>query len=892
MNKPYSFFRLLSLLLAATLLLAPFPTWMAHAQTTDAPAWTEPVNLSNSGLTSLPGIISDQNGVVHVVWNDNTLGAMHSQLVEGTWSQAAAIKVPFNEMAPVFVDGGNYIHAFWIDRTGDTLYHSRVIAANFSAGTWERSRLLARGVKDFKVVYQAENTLHLVYLTVLEDSRNQAGVYYLRSPDAGVRWETAKAIAISRYFRTVDPAFSNVDISATLQDGAPAVYIVWNNPALKRVYLTRSVDAGVSWEAPTEVDGPSEADATSSPYNPIVMASGSDLLMVWQANLQSGFACTQYYQYSRDAGATWSDRARMLTEFVGCAQENTLLKTGEGLTLLQTTIQDEVYLLAWNGEMWSKAYRQNTLASFNDPLTNEPVIFRCRQSHISQGQTLYVVGCNDQGNEDVWVTSRAIGPPESWFPTSTLWDDPLMVVASENEISSVQTVADDRGVFHTLWLQEEKTQEDVIHRAIHYVRFADNTLSQPSRILVSPDKVVEDYAVALDRSRNRLVVVWVTGTTGEIYYSWADISRATSTFEWSKAVVLPVQLPLAKSPNLLITPDGTIYVAYALPVNEDRGIYMLSSLDGGVSWGEPVQIYRVTEPDWQVIDFPKLASSGDDILHLIWQRDRIFGDTSLVGLYYARSTDRGETWSAAQVVSSDLVHGAWQVDSATNGLHRFWLTSQGEQSSFYHDASMDQGANWRLQDNLTGFGEIPGLASPFTDPADRVNFVQVVANSNGNLVINHQREENGRWSIRDSLMLGDASIDQVTSISAQELASGRVILAYTFNQDPPEQDKLPYSLYLVAQNQQSVQSTATAAARLATPKPTSTPVTTLEASQPQETPAPTESLAPPTAPVTLSTSAPPGSGVSIDVATGLVISGGLALLVVAVFFLFNRLRRP
>lgn len=892
MTKPYLLFRLLSLLLAVTLLLAPFSTRMTHAQSSDETAWTEPVNLSNSGLTTLPGLISDQNGIVHVVWNDNTLGAMHSQLVDGAWSQPAAIKVPFSENAPVFVDGGNYIHAFWIDRTGDTLYHSRVVAANFGAGSWERAKVLARGVKDFKAVYQPDNSLHLVYLASLEDSRNQAGVYYLRSTDAGVRFETAKAIYTSRYYRSVDPALANVDISVTLQDGTPAVYVVWNNPALKRVFLSTSLDGGETWAAPTEVDGPSEANATSSPYNPIVTASGSDVLMVWQANLQSGFACSQYYQYSRDGGASWSERTRMLTEFVGCAQENTLLKAGEGLSLLQTIFQDEVYLVAWNGEMWSKAYRQNSLASFNDPLTNEAVVFRCRQSNIRLGETLFMVGCNDQGNEDVWITSRAIGPPESWFPSSTLWDDPVLVVESENAISSVQTVADDRGVYHTLWLQEDKTEQNVLHRAIHYVRFADNSLSQPSRILVSPDRVVEAFTVALDHSRNRLVVVWVTGTTGEIYYSWADISRATSTFEWSKAVALPVQLPLAKSPDVLITPDGTIYVAYAIPVNEERGIYMVSSLDGGVTWEQPAPLYVVTEPDWQVIDYPKIASSGNEILHLIWRRDRIFGDASAVGLYYARSTDRGQTWSAPQVVSNDLVHGAWQVESATNGLHRFWLTLLGQDSSFYHDASMDQGANWRLQDNLTGFGETPGLASPFIDSAGRVNFVQAVENSNGNLVINHQRDNDGRWSIEDSLPLGAASIDQVTSISAQELVSGRLILAYTFSQDQPEQDQLPFSLYLAAQNQQSVQSTATAAARRATPTPVSTPLTTMEPSQPAETSVPTESLAPPTPLPLLSTSAPTGPGVSIDVATGLVISGGLALLVVAVFFLYSRLRRP
>lgn len=894
MTKLYPFFRLLSILLAVTILITPFRTWPAYAQETGETSWEPPVNLSNSGLTTSPGIVSDQNGVVHAVWLDETYGTMYSQLVDGVWSQPVAAKFPFSGFVPYFVNGGDFIHAFWLNTNNNVLSHSRIATERFgSGGTWDRVNALARGVEDFEVAYQADNNLHLAFLTSFEGDNSAAGTYYMRSIDGGGRWEAAKPIYTSRYFRALNPAVTNVDIAATVQDGKQSIYLIWNNPALKRIFLARSSDNGDTWEEPFEVDGPSLANTTNSPYNPMISATDSDILLLWQSNLQSGFACTQYYQWSNDGGATWSERTRMLTEFVGCAQENLLTNINQDLTLLQTTIRDEVYMLAWNGEAWSKVYPQNTLTSFNNPLTNEPVNLSCRQSTVQLGKTLYVVGCNEEGNNDVWVTSRDVGAIDAWFPLNSLWEDTTPVVESDLEISSAQTIVDVHEVLHIFWRQADDIKDDKMFRSIHYARFKDNSLSQPARVLTSPDKMVEDFSVAYDRSRDRLVVVWTSATTGEISFSWADVSRAVSTFEWSKVISLPEVRPLAKSPNLLITPDGTIYVAYAIPVNEERGIYLVSSSDGGVNWEQPLQVYGVTEPDWQAIDFPKMASTGDEILHMVWRRERIFGDTSVVGLYYARSDNRSLTWSPPQVVANEPMHEAWLTDGGGEGVHRFWLTSSGSESAFFHDESIDQGVNWRVQENLTGFGETPGIASPFIDLGGWINFAQVVENSPDNLVINHQRYDDGRWSILDSLGLGDASVVEVTSLSAQSLMDGRLALAYTFNETEPKEGEKAYRIYLALQSEEAAQSTATAAARLATDTPpTAMPQTTLDATEVASTPVPTESVIAPTPLPVLATDTPGGQTLAMDTTTGLALSGGLAVLVVVVFFAYNRIRRP
>jgi hypothetical protein len=171
-------------------------------------------------------------------------------------------------------------------------------------------------------------------------------------------------------------------------------------------------------------------------------------------------------------------------------------------------------------------------------------------------------------------------------------------------------------------------------------------------------------------------------------------------------------------------------------------------------------------------------------------------------------------------------------------------------------------------------------------------------------MINQQRYENGRWSLQGTLDLGEAKEDQVTSLSAQTLPDGRLILAYTFEVLEPAEGEQPYRLYLASQSQQVVKSTATALARtatlsppIATPEPTrksepiATPEPMLQESEPISTLIPTDSSPSPTPRPVFSTAAPQAQGFPMDTTTGLALSGGLVVLVVIAFIAYSRLRR-
>jgi hypothetical protein len=61
----------------------------------------------------------------------------------------------------------------------------------------------------------------------------------------------------------------------------------------------------------------------------------------------------------------------------------------------------------------------------------------------------------------------------------------------------------------------------------------------------------------------------------------APADRATNPREWSSPVTILMPRPAGSSPDIISSPDGTLYLAFAIPINELRGIYLSRSEDNG-----------------------------------------------------------------------------------------------------------------------------------------------------------------------------------------------------------------------------------------------------------------------------------------------------------------------
>ncbi len=714
--------------------------------------------------------------------------------------------------------------------------------------------------------------------------------------------------SISPDISALSPRKPGISTSAQPDWARPnSVFVSWDDRAISRVFLAKSTDQGDTWSAPYEVDGPSVNAASDNPYSLLVNAYGSEVLLIWQSNLQSGLTCVHHSQYSSDGGKTWEERKIMLEGLVGCAQEIKTFHISGGV-LTQVIFQEEVYLFAWNGSQWSTPQAQSTLATFTDPNTDQAVRFRSRQSTLTQANQMFFVGIDELGSLDVWATSRSIPGISDWYPKASIWSAPFTVVDGSASIREIQGVMDPNGRFHIFWVADDPNSETGPQRSIYYSIWDQSDVSIPAQILSSPDIDVDKISARYDPNRNRLDLVWNDKANGLVYFSWADINRSERLFEWADAVQLPIPNPLAQTPDILATPAGTIFIAYSIPINEGRGIYLVSSSDGGATWSEPLQVFDAAEQNWQAVEYPQLAQSGDGSLHLLWTQNKIFGGEKAIGLYYARSTDGGIQWSDPQPIEASPGGPGWITGADQSRIFRFWYkipeTSSGNdfQVSLLFDKSDNSGESWSASQNLTGLGETPGFFAVVTGSSDQINLVQLINHTTGKLMLTNHTWKDGEWLAQEGLDLGIKSLGDVAGLTAGLSSDGRLVTVYAYTQANKNVTGDSHRLVLIAQNgesgvaepaaQTSLSPTAATpiSSTQAVPDPTS--ASPLPSTYPTE---PTSEQAPIITSLPTETSAPPINqqieAPSLSPVEGVLLGAVLSLIVVFVFFIYQRVKR-
>ncbi len=231
-------------ILLAQMVFSGYSAQSVSAQTTGG-SWSEPINLSNSGSTRDPGLIVDNDGTYHVVWQDDHAGTVYSQYIDGAWSNPRALKFPFEFFTPRFVkDERGGILAAWLD-IDQSLHVSYVNSAQFDqVGSWSAQLTLAESVLSFDITIDSNGKLHLVYLRTETDETYDAGIYYRSATNIGSTWVNPVQLYASSYLRSLESGTGHVQIATAKAGDTDLVYAVWDNRSLKRIFLAKSADGG------------------------------------------------------------------------------------------------------------------------------------------------------------------------------------------------------------------------------------------------------------------------------------------------------------------------------------------------------------------------------------------------------------------------------------------------------------------------------------------------------------------------------------------------------------------------------------------------------------------------------------------------------------------------
>jgi hypothetical protein len=247
-------------------------------------------------------------------------------------------------------------------------------------------------------------------------------------------------------------------------------------------------------------------------------------------------------------------------------------------------------------------------------------------------------------------------------------------------------------------------------------------------------------------------------------------------------------LPAARSPFMLEA-QGVVYVAYALPLNEGRGVFLTTTRDMGHTWSEPAVIFDAAAAGWAMVDQPRLALAADGSLHALFTRFSLPGGSGPLGLFYARSEDRGQTWSSPERVVERHVTWSRLVFHQMQGLHRLWQETSGGRTQVVHQYSPDYGLNWSRSITIGSASTQGGAVDLALDSTGRLHLLQLVQDFSRRQSLQHWLWEGSRWASNESLLLSETGELQTGSIHAAISPSG--VLSAAFSHLQPD-EAYPY----------------------------------------------------------------------------------------------------
>ncbi len=150
--------------------------------------------------------------------------------------------------------------------------------------------------------------------------------------------------------------------------------------------------------------------------------------------------------------------------------------------------------------------------------------------------------------------------------------------------------------------------------------------------------------------------------------------------------------------NIVVSSNGDIHIIYHEIVGQRRFVFAVKSSDNGENFSNAIQI----DNSLFFGGMPSIAIDSADRLHIAWHAQEETS-TDKFKVYYSRSDDGGDTWTAPKLVSKtytadENLYAAIAIDPSGNP-HIVWnsVLPQNDPSNLgdvYHNFSGDGGETW------------------------------------------------------------------------------------------------------------------------------------------------------------------------------------------------------
>ncbi len=306
--------------------------------------------------------------------------------------------------------------------------------------------------------------------------------------------------------------------------------------------------------------------------------------------------------------------------------------------------------------------------------------------------------------------------------TGVTWQKPVLVSANGDGVFNDKewvaidrtTNASTRGTIYVTWtlFTEEGPRRE--RADIVVSRSTDGGRTFSAHRSVSPvEHTTNQGSYPVVGPRGELFVLYYRdlGTASALYVAKSTDRGLTFPQVVKAADVITPPNPLPGSefrifvlPSLAVDPsNGTLYATWNDYAAGNTDVKVVSSTDGGTTWGAARRVNRDTSTANQF--FPAATVGANGALHLLWLDTRDDASNQKYAPYYGRSIDAGQTLSAEFRLSQEvsdanigfegtLLGDYLALDISSDGkmVYAAWVdTRNGDQDIYF--ASFDAGAS-------------------------------------------------------------------------------------------------------------------------------------------------------------------------------------------------------
>ncbi|HOU11756.1 MAG TPA: DUF6345 domain-containing protein [Anaerolineae bacterium] len=167
-------------------------------------------------------------------------------------------------------------------------------------------------------------------------------------------------------------------------------------------------------------------------------------------------------------------------------------------------------------------------------------------------------------------------------------------------------------------------------------------------------------------------------------------------------------------------------------------------------WGNSVRVTDDYDPNMPQ-DYAATAVASTGVVYAVWADGRDYYE--VLPVYFARSTDGGQTWSKNIPITTQLMinEGGWPAVAASGpkDVHVVWGSYENDFPRVFYSHSGDSGETWSVPRTLDQLGEQGGATQPdvATDGGDHVYVVWVEYDG---LYLAHSADGGAKWAVTPS----------------------------------------------------------------------------------------------------------------------------------------------